>query len=127
MGKCYFIHFQGRQIGELQIYTEGLYYRIFCRCNLPGKEVYRLIAIGEKDEFDLGICLPEQGELILRKCIPVKCLHFEILGFELREHNTAVSERFIAVHQNEAFPHIDQLCGAKWRCHGEIMGVILKN
>ena len=53
--------------GSVQVLRKGLYYRILCRCHLPGDVVCRLVAkLGEREEY-IGIPVPEGDVFLLEK------------------------------------------------------------
>lgn len=62
----------GKVVGSVQVETKGLYRFFSCKCKpkVPGK--YHLYAkIGEW-EYNLGLCVPEEGSFVLRRSIPIK-------------------------------------------------------
>lgn len=125
MNKGYCVYFQNKLIGESQICRNGLYYQVFCRCDQPGNDIYRLVGIGEKGELDLGVCIPEKGKLVVNKNVPVNRFPVGMEHFELKANNTTETDKFIAVKQDEPFLYISKLVSARLCSFGEKIGVIL--
>ena len=116
--------YNGAQIGESYISLDGLYYQIDCCCNRPKNEIYRLIAVGESTEADLGICLPFNGKLTFSKRISKKRLPFDVFGFILREHGL---KKIVPLKEDEPFRYISGLKGGKICRINDGVGVILPN
>ena len=127
MSVQYDVYYRDDKIGTLKMEKENLYYRIQCSCNIPGNDIYRLVAIGGKDAKDLGICVPDNQKLVLTKYVPVKEFFPENVRFLLRKHSKEEPEQIIPVHQNQSFLQIRLLHKAKWKCCGDITGIIIEN
>ncbi len=63
----YEIFYQGKQIGQLAIESEGLYYRLSAQCREPGSGVWRLWGCFGLDCQSLGVFSPGAGGLGLEK------------------------------------------------------------
>ena len=63
---------QDKVVGSVRVETKGLYRQFDCSCrpNIPGK--YHLYAKVGAWERDLGLCIPESGDFVLRTSIPIK-------------------------------------------------------
>ena len=72
MDGSYEVFWSGRAVGRAEAAREGLYYRITCRCRLPGREMLRLWMDCGEGEVDLGLCVPMGGEFGTEKRIPAK-------------------------------------------------------
>lgn len=98
MDQKYGIFYYDKQIGQATVNKRGLYYEISCRCELPDKQIYRIIISTESSSINLGVYIPIDGCAGLVKKIPVKCLdglldfRFQAVtemitqGFKLEEH-----------------------------------------
>ena len=119
----YDIYHKGIVIGKAVLHKEGLYYGISCHCAIPGDGMYRIqITYGTKEK-DLGICVPEGRELILKKRFPAKDFCSDEPVFQLREHNENKREKFVPVEQDEPFTYIAYLKNARWDTKDTILGV----
>lgn len=54
----YKVRLEEKEIGTVQVNRKGLYYQITCSVNIPKGCYYHLFAVSDKDEFDLGLCVP---------------------------------------------------------------------
>lgn len=66
------IYWNGEIIGKAKINTEGLYYCIKCKCNLPDKDFYIInLCVGDS-QISLGTYVPSNKEYGIVKRIPTK-------------------------------------------------------
>lgn len=98
-------------IGSVKVETKGLYRHFSCSCrpNTPGK--YHLYAKIGAWEWDLGLCVPEDGEFVLRTSIPAKRIPQGEMKFTLAE--TAVRSDFISVRPHQPFFRLMELKTAR--------------
>lgn len=68
-------------IGVAQVSKEGLYYKIACHCKLPMNAIHRIYVSNDTVERDLGICVPQGGEFVLERKIPIKHIGQDKLKF----------------------------------------------
>ena len=96
----YLVTRAGQTVGRVLLCREGLYYRISCRCDLTDGEIHRLYA----DEENLGVLIPDSGELKLETKVAVK----RILPGSLftLEGNP---QKWIPIHTGEPFEALDKL------------------
>ena len=127
MVKGYCIYFSGMLVGEAQICCSGLYYQVRCCCEPPGKDIYRLIAIGNNQEYDLGICMLANQKLSVNKNIPASRFTISVNYFELRRHNAKNTEQFIPLKHNGEFLFIRKLLSGKLGHRGDETGIIFDN
>lgn len=100
----YIVTRAGQAVGRVRLIREGLYYRIFCRCDLADGEIHRLYAGGE----NLGVLIPDRGELTLESKVAAKRLK-PGCAFSLDENR----REFIPIHPGEAFPCLEKVRQSK--------------
>lgn len=98
---------ESKNIGTVRIEKEGMYYKIFYKCNLPDDHIYRLVLLNGDDSFDLGICIPSKGSYHLAGRISTKNLQANIFSFVLSEVRKK-TDRF-PVETGIPFEKLDQL------------------
>lgn len=74
-------------VGTAEVEKEGLYYRIYCVCTPPNKEIHRILVDDGQCKRDLGICVPVGTNFVLTTRIPVKYINAENLQFTLIQQN----------------------------------------
>ena len=112
MENCYEVYFGREAAGKVQLLQQGLYYRVICRCIVPGNQVYRLIAlVGDKRE-SIGVMVPEGDGFILDKKIPAKRLEGGRLRFLASSGGAGVDGSFVPICPEEPFQYIDRLKNA---------------
>lgn len=95
--------------GSVQVLRRGLYYRILCRCQLPGDVVCRLVArLGEREEY-IGIPVPEGDVFLLEKMIPIKRFGEEKPVFLLVPRGESTEGRFVPISPEEPFRYLERL------------------
>ncbi len=69
------------QIGTTRVEEKGLYYHFYCaiRPKTPGK--YHIYLQSGKQTTNLGLCVPEKDEFILRTSIPIKNIPSQQMRF----------------------------------------------
>lgn len=83
MSETYDITYEGAPVGTAKLEKQGLYYKLSCRCPLPGDGLYRVhVVCGQKRE-DLGICVPMENLFGMDKSVPIKRLGEGQMSFEL--------------------------------------------
>lgn len=97
-------------VGKVQMERRGLYYSFFCRCQLSGKVMYRLVAVcGEKRE-NLGTLIPREGGFGLETRVPVSHLGTGKPEFLLEpKHDLTSGKKFVPIHPEEPFAYIQRL------------------
>ena len=106
------IYLGDKQVGSGKISREGLYYNISCRYSFSGKVMYRLILQSPKGIHDLGICIPEQGQYILQKRIPISKVGEGDLSIYPVPKGTREKDCFIPVFPDEPFAYLSRLKNA---------------
>ena len=89
----YQVELQDMPVGEVSVRKEGLYYHFTCTVRLRKNSRYRLLAISNEKEVDLGLCIPQGDAFGLSTKIPVKRFENGRYQFVLwnRSEKTAIS------------------------------------
>lgn len=121
MESCYEVYFGSEPAGKVQLLRQGLYYRIICRCQIPGDQVYRLYAVQGDRRENLGVLVPEGDAFLLDKKIPAKRIGDKTTRFMVSSGNTCPKVKFIPISPEEPFLYIDRLKNAFLQSeHGKI-------
>ena len=67
MSEVISVMYEGDEIGTATITREGLYCTVDCRCRIPSEEVLRAYVDRENGPLCLGVLVPEEGQLRLRR------------------------------------------------------------
>lgn len=122
----YEIKLGDKTAGTVQVKKQGLYYLISCRCQLPGKEIHRLIVqCGGKSE-SLGICVPIGGGFGVDTKIPCKRLTDGTPEFQLLPKKERPQGKFVAVYPEEPFSYMARLKDAFLERRGEQLGIVIR-
>ena len=111
--------------GKVQIDREGLYYKIQCRCVVPGDVVYRLQAIWDQGGENIGVVVPDGDGFVLNRRIPVKYLPDDAV-FQLSASVDERKGKFVPISPEEPFSYIDQLENAFLEIQDGKIGVRLE-
>ena len=109
MEGTYRVYFGGKEIGDVTVSREGLYYRFYCRCVLTGDIVCRLTVSCGEERVNLGILIPEGEGFQLNTRIPRKRFRQGKPVFEALPNQAAVSGQFIPIKPEEPFAYIARL------------------
>ena len=71
----YPIHMHDMQVGKINLKMEGLYYRYVGIINPKVSGIYRIYALTEKEEINLGVCQPIDGAWVTHGRIPYQKLN----------------------------------------------------
>ena len=122
--KTYDIIYGNETVGSAVVTQEGLYYNILCRCALSEPSLYRIFAIMENTNVDLGICLLMGKEYFLKKKVPKKMFGSGIIHFCVRLKDDYNSPNAYQVVEGEPFKHIDKLGKAHLEIRNNEMYVV---
>lgn len=111
------VFFEGKTVGAVELTREGLYYRLVCRCRLPGREIRRLYADGEK----IGVLVPEDGELVLKTKVAAKRVKAGC-RFSLEE----TGGKFIPIRPGQPFGHLEMVRTSKLAFRDGEPGIFLE-
>jgi len=100
-------------VGSAEVYEEGLYYSILCRCAQACKHPNRIIVSGSNGTLDLGICLYDDSGFYLRTRISKKRIGDNILSFYLSVPENKGME-FIPLETDMNFPYLAKLKEARF-------------
>ena len=115
-----------KAVGKAEVYREGLYYRIRCRCELSGETVCRVaVRCGDRTE-SLGILVPEGRKFGLQTRIPVKKIGEGPLSFAAVPKHGPVEGRFVPLSPEEPFRYISKLKDAYLERRNGTIGVVIK-
>ena len=109
METCYEVCYGNEAIGKVQLRKEGLYYRVICRCVVPGKEIYRLFVQQGSRRESLGVLVPEGDGLVLNKRIPAKRFLDGASAFVVSTGAGSSTGEFIPICPEEPFLYIHRL------------------
>lgn len=79
----YQVTYQDREVGNVQIVREGLYYKVSCVCQREEEQLYVLYAADDSNFVRLGILVPEGDTIRLTKKFSRKCFPGKINGMFL--------------------------------------------
>ena len=109
METCYEVCYGNETVGKVQLRKEGLYYRVICRCMVPGKEIYRLFVQQGSRRESLGVLVPEDDGLVLNKRIPVKRFSDGTFAFVVSTGAGSCTGEFVPICPEEPFLYIHRL------------------
>lgn len=108
----YAVYFGNKAVGRVHVTCQGLYYRIFCRCDLSGDVMCRLeVSCGENRE-NLGIVVPMETGFGLDTKLPIKRLGQGNLMFRLVTQNGNEENIFIPILPEEPFAYLSRIKSA---------------
>lgn len=110
MDQIYPVTLDGIKVGQATVETQGLYYRISCRCKLPRKEIYTLCTDGE----DLGILVPDGEQFCLVTRVPQKRFPQKTFLFCLLAKNDKLKTKWIPISNGEPFDYLHRLKDARF-------------
>lgn len=114
------------QVGKVRLDRQGLYCRFFCRCDLKGDTIYRLVMIQGEKQVNLGILVPAGGGFGLETRIPAKRISTEAARFCLvPRHDLLQGGNFVPIRPEEPFAYIERLKDAFLTERDGQLGVML--
>ena len=116
----------GKPVGKVEVFREGLYCRFSCRCRPVGEEIRRLWMICGEREVDLGLCVPMDGGFGTEKRIPVRQCGTGMPEFELRHKEDTLRGKFIPLSPEEPFQYLHRLATAFLEKRGTRLGIVLR-
>ena len=115
--KTYEIRYADKAAGYAEVSTEGLYYKFYCRCRLPDNTLHRIFVYAGEKEINLGVCVPNHGEFILEKKLPIKYLGAGELSFYIGKKSAGKGLRIVPVSEDKPFGAIAMLGDAQFVIH----------
>ena len=125
MTENYPVFLRGKPAGSVMIEKQGLYYRIFCSCELSQNSVCRLMLKSGEETTKIGVLIPENGMYRLDKRIPVKNLTLKAPEFFLTLRADMENRIFIPVCSEEPFAYLARLQDAFLGYQDDKIGVWL--
>ena len=105
----YAVTFGQTEVGIVQMKREGLYWRFWCRCQLSGDVVCRLVVQCGNSRESLGVVVPEGDGFRLDTRLPVKKLEPGEPRFTLVPRHETGEGHFVPLHPEEPFAYIARL------------------
>lgn len=124
MEGTYGVFFEGENVGTITVIRSGLYYALTSQCRVPETKMLHLIMEIENCTHDLGLLIPVDGTMRIKKQIPIKRIGAGEPFFYLRERN-ASADLFVCVREDEAFPHLHRLKDSVFSVRNGEPGLIL--
>lgn len=121
---CYQVFLKNKIVGEVEVTSEGLYYRFLCKCALPTKSAYRLSVAVSEQQYDLGICVPDGSVSTVDKRVAIKKFPKGEMRFWV-SCNADTSEG-IQLTEMKPFPYIKLLLGAKLQIRNGVHEIIVE-
>ena len=118
MEREFAIFSEGKQVGNATVIPMGLYYDVHCRCNLLDGIIRIFANCGERQE-NIGICVPANGEMVIRTKIPQKRLH----SLQSFEAICQVGEEWIPIREGEPFTCLSRISNSRFVCRNGCPGV----
>ena len=127
MKSSYDVTFADAVVGHVVVKKQGLYYCMECTTQIMEASKFRLIARSGEQEYDLGLCIPQDGGLHLWTRVPMKQFSDEPICFELLKKNPTQSGNFVPISANEPFSYLQRLETANLEFRSGTMGVVLQD
>ena len=105
----YRVYYRDKQTGKVTVQKKGLYYHFVCRCRLPENTLFRLMAVWEDSQENLGILVPVDDGFGLETKQPVKRMQNREPKFVLVRKFEEKETSFSPVYPEEPFAHIARL------------------
>ncbi len=102
---------EDKVIGSARVERKGLYCHFTCVCRPAAPGRYHVYAKAGEWKLDLGLCVPEQGNFVLRTSIPAKKIPHGEMMFMLTECVEPISMVPLLPHQ--PFPQLMELKTAR--------------
>ena len=122
----YELKFGGQAVGRVQVTREGLYYRFYCRCRMPGDGVCRVLARWEDTQESLGILVPAGDGFGLDTRMATKKAGQGKPEFTVIPNRAKLRGKFIPIKPEEPFSYIARLKDAYLACHEGQIGAVIK-
>lgn len=115
-----------KPVGEISVERSGLYHLVKCRCQLPYGPIYRLCAVSDGRDVDLGILVPQNGNFQLIKRLPIKLLGEGPFSFRVTDNSTKREEDFIPIDPIKPFECLSRISSGRFVKNNNISGIILQ-
>lgn len=118
------IYYGQLECGNATIEKQGLYCRIYCKCNLPTKEPCKVILKTLENSIHLGTFLKVGDTYIVDTKIPSKYISGKKIEFRIVGPRNEDNSEFFPIREDMPFPHLHMLNRARMRQFNGQIGVI---
>lgn len=125
MDERFSVYYAGEHAGTADFISQGLYWKIDCRCKLPAEGFFQLVLQMQEKEINLGTLLYDGNTYILEKKIPKKTIVKEGFFLAIRE-KYGKSEMYIPLKRDQPFPFIYRLINGRFTSKEGENGILLK-
>lgn len=125
MNEEYPIVLAGETVGSAKVKRQGLYWKICCRCKLPGEVVYKVILCCQNREADLGVLVPGPEGFEIETSLPVKKVGTGGFSFRAVPRHAQVTRKFVPIYPEEPFSYLERLKEAYLEVRNGQVGVML--
>ena len=109
----YDVFYNDQKVGNVEILTEGLYYRIRCQCDVFTDAVCKLAVASKKGSKEIGVLVPNGRYMGLIKKVAIKSIGKEIDRFLVYQKAADRKRIVVPVELSKPFSYISQLADAK--------------
>ncbi len=110
-------------VGTAQVKKEGLYYRFICNCTPPDKAIYRIYVSDGVNQWDLGICVPEDDGFVLKTRVPAKFFKIDNFSFSLIPVKS--NQTLTPVETDKPFEELEKLKTARFLVENGQPGIVI--
>ncbi len=125
MEGSYPVTLSGKEIGRAEVRKQGLYYHFACRCQLSGEVICRLAAVCGDNMENLGVPIPENGEFVLEKRLPVSKFQGDSLRIRVVPRHPALEGKFVPIRPEEPFAYLSRLKNAYLQRRNGETGIVI--
>ncbi|MBE6925473.1 MAG: hypothetical protein E7461_01390 [Ruminococcaceae bacterium] len=122
MQREYPIKDDGEIVGTAHIAAQGLYYEVQCICKMQHSVLHIEADCGNRKE-NIGICVPNNGKMVIRTRVPQKRLA-GLVGFAVRR---AACESWIPINAEEPLKFLWRIAEARFAIRDGRPGLWLPN
>ena len=108
----------GKRIGIATVIPSGLYYDVHCRCNLRGGIIRIIANCGDRQE-NIGICVPLDGEMVIKTKVSQKRL-YTLQSFEAV---CQAEEEWFPVTDGKPISFLSRIIDGRFVCHNGCPGI----
>ena len=117
------IYYFGQQVGTAKLSQNGLYYSFYGKVNLEKNMLWRIFAVAEHGDTDLGICYYEAPFYVFDKRIASKHIKGNLLYFKAISSDESGRSKF-ALSEYKPFEPLEHICESTY-CTKDYSGLII--
>ena len=117
----------GEKIGKAEVRREGLYYRFRCVCDLSGEVIYRLLAVWNEKQLNLGIPIPRGDTFYLETKIAASRLGEGTPTFRAVPRHPQQEGIWVRISPEEPFAYLHRLKNAVPEIRDGVMGIYIRD